>query len=268
MTTLQKRFRARTRLLIGALVVLNLGCNSKESTETRSRVSSLESDVKKIDELRSELATVRSDLSEVRAQLARTLPPEPISRIAFTIDDAAKDDPFLGQDDSPLVMMAFTSYDCLKCAEFAQVTLPLIRHEFIETGKLKYLHRDFVTPSQTKGAEYSRFADCAGEQGVYWKAHDELVQNRIAEDSSLPALVSLGLTDTKKFSRCNSGTRYEQELTGDIAAGKALDVKGVPTFFLGRKLPGGGYDGVRIRGAQPVGVFRREIAKLLDSKSN
>ena len=79
------------------------------------------------------------------------------------------DNPMLGAPEAPLTLIEFSDYQCPFCRRFAETTLPLLKRDYIETGKLRYVFRDFpldrLHPQARKAAEA---AHCAGDQGQYW----------------------------------------------------------------------------------------------------
>ena len=68
----------------------------------------------------------------------RPTPSAPIDMTAL-----ADDDPFLGEEDAPVVIVEFSDYECPFCARFYQQTLSQIKEEYVDTGKVKFVYRDF-----------------------------------------------------------------------------------------------------------------------------
>ncbi|MCC6953921.1 MAG: thioredoxin domain-containing protein [Deltaproteobacteria bacterium] len=189
---------------------------------------------------------------------------EAIEMVSFEMDGSEEDDPYLGPSDAPRVLMAFTNFECSTCRDFVRETLPKLRTEFINDGKLKFILRDFPLPQQVRSGELSQIAHCAGEQGVYWEAHEALSS---AAEKATPVdpkqlATFLRLKDSKKFISCAKGTRYRREVERDQMDGERLGVTGIPAFFLAVRSDDGTYRGVRIRGAQPYGVFRKAIENM------
>ena len=89
--------------------------------------------------------------------------------------------PMLGAPEAPLTLIEFSDYQCPFCRRFAETTLPVLKRDYIETGKLRYVFRDFpldrLHPQARKVAEA---AHCAGDQGKYWAMHDLLFQQQQA----------------------------------------------------------------------------------------
>ena len=90
------------------------------------------------------------------------------------------DGPSLGKPDAPVTLIEFSDYQCPFCADdFSKARSPHSRRTYIDTGKVRYVFRDFpldsLHPQARKAAEA---AHCAGEQGKYWEMHDTLFKNQ------------------------------------------------------------------------------------------
>ncbi len=148
--------------------------------------------------------------------------------------------------------------------------MPKIEKEYIETGKVKYVFRDFpikqLHPNAFKAAEA---ANCSAEQGKYWEMHARLFANQRAlgpEDLSGHA-EALGL-DLSKFQPCLASGKYTAEIRKDIADGGKAGVRGTPTFFIGLTEPNKTTIKVHkvIRGAHPYSRFKEAIEGLISSE--
>lgn len=147
--------------------------------------------------------------------------------------------------------------------------MPRIERDYIKTGKLKYVFRDFPLESIHKEAfKAHEAANCAGEQGKYWEMHALLFANQRAlrlEDLPRHAGV-LGL-NLPTFERCLDSGKHAIEIRKDITDGVKAGVRGTPTFFLGFTEPNGSkVKALRmLRGAQPYSKFKEAIDSLLAS---
>jgi protein-disulfide isomerase len=215
--------------------------------------------------IQGELEALRKELKEIRDLLtrpARRQAPQAPVKARVSIDD----DPVLGQADAPVTLVEFSDYQCPFCKRFFDTTLPALKAEYIDTGKLRYVFRDFpidqIHPYARKAAEA---AHCAGDQGKYWEMHDLLFQNqRALQTDRLKAHAEgLGGIDMASFEECLTSNKYSAEVQKDFEAGSAAGVRGTPGFFLGKSTPDGTFEGTFIRGAQPVQVFRNAIERLL-----
>jgi len=113
--------------------------------------------------------------------------------------------------------------------------VPRIDAEYIKTGKLKYIVRDFplesIHPRAFKAAEA---AHCAGEQGKYWEMHDRLSANqRQLAPGDLTSHAQAVGPDAAAFQGCLDSGKYSAHIRTDMLAGQRAGVRGTPTFFLG-----------------------------------
>ncbi len=195
---------------------------------------------------------------------------------ASTITPQADDDVILGDAAAPVTVIEFGDYQCPYCgavfgvAEEVAAQLrsrdpnwepfePRLREEYIKTGKVKMVYRDFpldsIHPYATPSAEA---AECAREEGKYWLAHDYLFEHQ----SELAALASgkfadlaraIGV-DQKIFASCVTKRAYKDEVRKDYADGVAAGITGTPTSFV---------NGKAISGAVSYGTLKAAIDEAL-----
>ena len=209
---------------------------------------------------------LRQDLDELRKQLQARLPPpppplvQPIDAIV-SIGDA----PVKGARDAQLTMMEFSDYQCPFCKRHADQSLPQIERDYIATGKVRYVFRDFPLESiHPQALHAAEAAHCAGEQGRYWEMHDRLFasQQALAAERLVEHAAVLEL-DAGSFKQCLESGKYVERIREDIAEGRKLTVTGTPTLLLGTSA-GGSMENVRImRGAHAYALLKQELDKLL-----
>ena len=182
------------------------------------------------------------------------------------------DDPVLGSADAPITMIEFSDFQCPFCARFYSETLPLIKANFIDTGVVKMVYRDFPIQSIHPNAVPAAVAsECADEQGSYWEYHDMLFDNMetwgpLATETALEQFKGYAADlelDVETFSTCLDTGKYMDEVTKDYTDGVAYGVTGTPAFFLGSEETG--Y--IQISGARPYPEFQFAIEQLLDIRS-
>ena len=167
-------------------------------------------------------------------------------------DVSADDDSVLGDSKAPVTIIEFSDYQCPFCERFYTATLPQIKTEYINTGKVKLVYRDFplssIHPQAEKAAEA---AECAGEQNKYWEMHNKLFENQGAldTDSLKKYAQQIGL-DSGKFNDCLDSGKMASEIAKDTADGTSYGVQGTPAFFI---------NGQEISGAQPFESFKQII---------
>ena len=161
------------------------------------------------------------------------------------------DDPVLGNKNAPVTIVSFEDYQCPFCGRAFQQTYPLLKKEYIDTGKVKYVYRDFPLSFHPNAQPAAEAAECADEQGKFWEFHDGLYKNQESLGLSLYTQLAsqLGL-DTNKFQQCVDSGKYRQEVQNDFAYGSQVGVSGTPTFFI---------NGIMLVGAQPYQAFQQVI---------
>ena len=171
------------------------------------------------------------------------------------VDVSADDDPVLGEKDAPVTIIEFSDFQCPFCERFYSQTLEQIKTNYIDTGKVKLIYRDFpldsIHPMAQKAAEA---AECADEQGKYWEYHDKLFQNQeewVTTGISKLKEYAKGLSlDSSKFDKCLDDGKYEDEVAKDFQDGAQAGVQGTPSFFI---------NGKQLSGAQPFAAFQQAI---------
>jgi len=181
---------------------------------------------------------------------------------------SSDDDPVKGNLEASVTVVEFSDYQCPFCARFFRDTLPDLRQDYIDTGKVKFVYRAFPLESIHSNAISSALAaECANEQEKFWEYHDKLFQSQ-GEWASLSKggssnkfkefAADLGL-NSDKFSSCFDSGKYLNEINKDYQDGVKYGTSGTPAFFIGNDK--NGY--IKIVGAQPYSVFQQIIDQEL-----
>lgn len=204
--------------------------------------------------LRNELKTIKELLT------ARGKPRSPVEDISLTLNVA----------DAPLTLVEYTDYQCPYCARHSQNVLPQLVKYFIETGKIRYVLRDFPLASiHPHAGKAHEAAHCGGEQDKYWELHDQLFahQKALQADKLAGYTTTAGVADAAVFQACLDSGKYETQTKAGVTDGNKVGVRGTPSFALGRTAADGTVKAVKlIRGAQGLPAFQKQIAALLAAK--
>lgn len=169
----------------------------------------------------------------------------------------------IGKADAPLVLVEYTDYQCPFCQQFHNTAYAQLKANYIDTGKVRFVSRDFPLDFHENSRRGANAARCAAEQGKYWEMRHAMIVNasQLQADklSNYAANVSI---DVKKFQACVDADRFKSAIDKDIAEGTAAGVNGTPSFILGR-VSGGKIEGVRLVGAMPYEQFDAKIQELL-----
>jgi protein-disulfide isomerase len=167
----------------------------------------------------------------------------------------------LGDPDAPVTIVDFSDFQCPFCRRHFEQTLPQIVKNYVETGQVRYVYKDFplytIHPQAQKAAEA---AECAGEQGQYWLMHARIFRGQdewSQQTDSVSVLkgyaAELGL-DTGQFDACLDSGRFAANVQADAAEGVAAGVNSTPSFFI---------NGRPLSGALPFSEFQRVIEEEL-----
>ena len=169
----------------------------------------------------------------------------------------------LGKSDAPLTLLEFTDYQCPYCRRFQSETWPLLKKNFIDTGKLRFIVRDLPLQFHSTARPAAEAAHCAGEQGKFWEMHHALLTGKDALDAAGidRRARDVGL-DLERLHGCIQGNRYEADIARNTATADALEIRGTPAFVLGR-MEHGGLEGQLVEGAQPYAEFEAALRQLL-----
>ena len=245
------------------LIVLVLGACQAKGPGTASDMQALQ---QQLAVQKGLLEGIRSDIERIKKVIeeGRRHPfqpegePQPVS---------TDDDHIRGRDDAKLTLIEFSDFQCPFCERFYRETLPLIDRDYIQTGKVRMVYRDFPLASVHENAQKAaEAAQCAGEQGKYWEMHDEIFANHTAMsvDDLKKHARGLGIT-VDRFDRCLESGAYAEEVKKDMADGQALGVQGTPTFFVGLTGKDNTIQGIRIAGARPYAVFKQMFDRFLEA---
>ena len=166
----------------------------------------------------------------------------------------------LGSPDAPVTIVEFSDFQCPYCERFYTQTFSQLKENYIDTGKVRFVFKDFPLSFHEKAMPAALAAECAGEQGKYWDMHDKLfgeqqrwVKSDKPNDVFKEFAKELDLNGDQ-FNECLDSQKYQAEIQADQQEGLAAGVQGTPAFFI---------NGQFISGAQPYQVFQQVIDQIL-----
>jgi protein-disulfide isomerase len=171
-----------------------------------------------------------------------------------------------GKPDAPLTLIEYSDFTCGYCLKFFKETLPKLQATYIDTGKIKFVYRDYPRADRGVGIEAAVAARCAGAQGRYWAMHDRLFGegSRLDAGSLKTAAKSLGL-DQAEFGKCFDERRHLESIFQDRREANRWGFHGTPGFILMQTAAGPTEQlpAVAIPGAFPFEAFAEEIDRML-----
>jgi protein-disulfide isomerase len=195
------------------------------------------------------------------AQTPAKTPPADANLVAELAKPGPAGDMVLGSDKAPVTIIEYASMTCPHCAHFSQETFPELKKRYIDTGKVRFIFREF--PFDKVAAAAFMLARCAGKDGGserYMAVVETLFakQDQWVNDHPLQPLEDiakqLGFSDTS-FKACltNQKVLDDIEAVRDRAVDK-LGVNSTPTFFV---------NGKKVVGDVPIETMSKEIDPYL-----
>ena len=188
--------------------------------------------------------------------------------MAQSASDVAKPvslpDMALGPADAKVTITEFASMTCPHCAAFNAEVFPKIKSEYIDSGKIRYIFREF--PLDVKATAGSMVARCIanGDAGKYFAVVDLLFrqQGDWVMKNTTDTLIRIGKQagfSQDQVEKC----LQDQDLLNKIGADQAyatsvLKVDSTPTFFI---------NGERIKGEASFDEFKKKIDPLLGEQA-
>lgn len=194
---------------------------------------------------------------------------QPAGPVKVSVDN----DAVLGDKNAPLTMIEFSDYECPFCKRHFDQVYSEIKKNYIDTGKLKLVYRDFVAVQghNPLAASEAMAAECAKDQGgdtAYFKYHDEIFKKTTSNGnglalSQLPVIAKNVGLNVNTFQKCLDSNKFKDEFTKDNQDAQKAGVSGTPSFFIGKSSADGIIDGTIIVGAQPYSAFKVIIDEML-----
>src|SRR5438105_10467208 len=186
--------------------------------------------------------------------------------MAQSASDVAKPqslpDMALGPANATVTITEYASMTCPHCAAFNEQVFPKIKSEYIDTGKVRYIFREF--PLDIKAAAGSMLSRCIanGDAPKYFAVTDMLFrqQNDWVAKNTTETLTRIGkqagLTQQQVEACLKDQSLLDKIVADQKYASEVLKVDSTPTFFI---------NGDKIKGDTSFDVFDKRIKSLLKS---
>jgi protein-disulfide isomerase len=183
---------------------------------------------------------------------------------AAALQDDLREARTMGSPTAPVTMYAMSDFQCPWCGRFARETMPQLEHEYVQTGKVKFVFVNLPLPMHPNAEPAAELAMCAARQGKFWPIHNLLFRHqdgwaRLRE----PGSYFLSLGDSAGANREELAQCLRQGLTRELVQRDAdgsvrSGAHSTPTFYV---------EGGLIVGAQPIAVFRQVLDSIYTIKT-
>ena len=187
--------------------------------------------------------------------------PADLKPIDSPLAQAQPDDLVEGDANAPITFIEYSSLSCPHCAKFQKDVLPQMKKDFIDTGKVKLIQRDF--PLNKPAVQAAQLAHCAGPMRYFALVNVLfLTQEQWLTEDSVEKLAQIAATagmDRPTFDACLANKDIEAKIVATRKAGEdAFQVNSTPTFIV---------NGVKREGEQTYDDMKALFAKLAPSGS-
>jgi protein-disulfide isomerase len=170
-----------------------------------------------------------------------------------------------GSPQAPVVCEIYADFECPACAVFYRDTYPRLVSEYVKTGKVRILHRDFPLPQHKFAGLAARYANAAGEVGRYDLVFERLFATQAEWESNgnIDAAIAPVVSDAEmsRIRELVGDPRIDESAAADLRAGMADRLNQTPTVVVVAR-------GVRnkISGAASFDLLKAYLEEILTAK--
>ena len=167
---------------------------------------------------------------------------------------------YIGEENAPITIIEYASMSCSHCADFHNDTLEELKNEYIDTGKVRFVFRDF--PFNYPALAGSMILRCVPENvrydymnGLYKLQKNWVNRDHTKTKSELYKIMQSGGMQQDDFDACLSNVDLENQLLeGVMEAQREYKIGSTPSFII---------NGVLYSGNKNIKEFRQIIEKIL-----
>jgi len=161
-------------------------------------------------------------------------------------DGVVLQDVIFGDPDAPVTLIEYASWTCPACLDFHSRILPTVKTDYIDTGKVRMVFREFPTAPANIAVAGFTLARCT-EGPAYYDLLDELFMRQDAiltlarqggpvVEALKQVGVNHGIDTDEAFEACLDSQDNRDAIRASIAAAEAKGVNATPTFYLDGEL--------------------------------
>ncbi len=179
---------------------------------------------------------------------------------SHSVLNISEDDFYIGDDEAPITIIEYASMSCSHCADFHNDTLDILKTEYIDTGKVRFVFRDF--PFNYPALVGSMMVRCVPNnvRYEYMNVLYKLQKNWVFRDQSKTReeaykIMQSGGMQQDEFDMCLSDINMENDLLESVMnAQKEFNIRSTPSFII---------NGTLYSGNKSIKEFRQIIDKIL-----
>jgi protein-disulfide isomerase len=158
----------------------------------------------------------------------------PLHKVSATTPKNFKE---AGSPNAPLTMELYTDYQCPSCRAFYLDVLPSVMSQFVATGKVRLIHRDFPLPMHAYSKLAARYANAAGELGSYdtvatqiFRTQPEWEQNGNVDGEVAKVVPPAEMQKIRELVKNDS--HLDDTINADLALGNQDGINETPSMMI------------------------------------
>jgi len=254
------------RKLILAILVMGVPCFSQQGATVPDNSNRTNADVANQGITRDQANAILVELKAIHQLLEKQAqgganaqaPPQAPQKVSMKVEPGWQ---VIGRDDAPVTVVEFGDYQCPFCRKYHSSAFSDLKKNYIDTGKIRYIVRDFPLPFHANALNAALAARCAAEQG---QSQFLIMRDLMLETSadlapeSIAKYAGQAHLDAGRFHACMDAKKYSPDVQKDVAAANTIGINATPSFVIG-KTAKDQIDGVRIAGALAYPAFETAI---------
>lgn len=171
------------------------------------------------------------------AQNTENLPP----RVTDFPRTEAPDDHAMGSEDAAITMIVWASVTCPHCGDWFSKDWPVVKSELVDTGKLRFVFRQFPTAPAELSMTGFRLAECAPENDYmsiieYQMENQDTIFKAVQEQRGPEVYGEIaklaGMETNDAISTCLRNPDITTHIVDNANRARLAEVKGVPAFLI------------------------------------
>lgn len=161
-----------------------------------------------------------------------------------------------GNANASVIITEYSDYECPFCSKFTLDVLPLLQTDYIETGKVLFVFKDYPIQNHEYAQKASEATYCAGEQreDAFWEMHVKLFGNEenLSLDDLMQYAEELDL-EINSFNHCLDIDKYRNLVLKNRQEGIERGVTAIPTLIINDE---------KVEGLQPY----ESLVKIIETQ--
>jgi protein-disulfide isomerase len=189
--------------------------------------------------------------------------PAPAARAATAAAPAQKNFKEIGSASAPVTIEVYSDYECPSCRGLWMDTMPSVMRDYVATGKVRIIHRDFPLPQHQHTREATKYANAGGQIGRYELVTDQIFKTQPiwAANGNVDAEVAKVLPPgemQKVREIVRTDTHLDDSVQSDLTMGQNDRLDQTPTMFITAK-----GKRQRVAGFLPYSVLKSYLDQLM-----